>query len=154
MYYDIALKQQIYRGMERCFQVTSVPNKKRKGKLDELLQLEVDYISLIQENPIREGLMKLIDYYRILKTYEIECEIIVYDNMPLLNAWEFPLEFLGVDITYDMGESLLSDVVSGDVKKYLNENGLCEKADDVIHVIPLLEHGDVQWEPCYIYKVL
>ena len=40
-----------------------------------------------------------------------------------------------------------------EAQKYLNGNGLCKSKEDVSTIVPLLDHGDVEWNPCYVYKV-
>lgn len=46
------------------------------------------------------------------------------------------------------------DELNPQIMHLLNENGLCESVDDVVKAIPFQKHGDAEWNPCYVYKVI
>ena len=100
------------------------------------------------------GLRKLVDFCNELDKWEIPCEVIAYDIHPMTTAFDYPVEFLGIDIVHEMSESLICECNDRHIIQMLNENGLCDVPMTVNYIVPLLDHGDVKWEPCYVYKVI
>ena len=100
----------------------------------------------------KKGLINLIKFCNELGRYGIMCEVIVYDIYPLETAFDYVLDFLGIDIVHEMSESLLCECADIKVQKFLNKNGLCNSETYVNDIVQLLDNGDVKWEPCYVYK--
>ena len=153
MVYDIVPIKNNYRGMERLLLATDLYTKQSRKEYDVLLNKYYDYISIVLQKPSRDGLIGLIDLCKEFSKYEFNCEVIVYDIVPIVTAFGYTLDFLGIDIVHEMSESLLSECTDYEVKKYLNKNGLCNSERCLSSIIPLLDHGDVKWDPCYVYKV-
>ena len=143
-----------YRGMGRCLLATDLYTKNTKKNYRFLLNKYYEYLSYVLHYPSEEALIKLIDLCKIFLKYEIKCEVIVYDVTPLRTDFGYVLEFLGVDIVHNMSESLLCECTDYRIQKFLNENGLCDSELYLSSIVPLLDHGNVKWEPCYIYKVM
>lgn len=97
----------------------------------------------------------LLIYYNKFKGYGVECEMIVYDGVPLNDFFEWKIELLGIDIVHDFCESLLEEYnkMSDDVKKILNSNGLLTELTNIDIVLKNSVCGDVEWKPCWVYKV-
>lgn len=154
MKWDIVNIKNQYRGTGRVLSGTDLCTRRTKRVRNYLLDMYFEYISYLLKEISREEFIKIIDFCKEFNKYEIkyEVELIVYDECPLESAFGYDLEFLGIDITHDLAESLLEDPPEN-VKRILNENGLCFSKEDVGNIVPLLDHGDVNWEPCYVYKV-
>ena len=120
---------------------------------DELMNLYFDYTDEIQRYPSREGIDFILDFCHQLSENNIDCEIIVFDNSALENCFGYDIEFLGFDIVCDETESLLSNGGYLKVLHLLNQNGLCKSVSDVYSIVPLLDHGNLEWNPCYVYKL-
>ncbi len=112
-----------------------------------------EYISDLLKPDCRETFESVLTYCDVLKKYDVPCEVIVYDLHPLEDAYGRPLTFLGIDIVHNMAESLLESGAEVVPKQLLNENLLCYRASDVLQVIPLCDHGNVIWQPCWVYRV-
>ena len=153
MIYDIVPFNSQYRGMGRVLKTTDLYTKQSKKEYDYLLDKYFEYLSLIQNNPSTKGMDELIGLYNEFLKYEIKCEVIVYSHTPLKDAFGYDLEFLGIDIVHRMAESLLKECTKREVRDYLNENGLLSSLDHFCSIVLLLEHGNLKWEPCYIYKI-
>lgn len=139
--------------MGRVLLATDLYTKQSKAKYDFLLNKYYEYLSIVQQCPSKEGLIILIDLCKIFLKYNINCEVIVYDTIPMKNAFGHSLEYLGIDVVHEMSESLLSECVTHKIRKHLNENGLCTSEQYARSIVPLLDHGNVNWEPCYVYSV-
>lgn len=153
MNYDIVPIKKYYRGMGRVLLATDLYTKQTKKEYDLLLNMYYEYLANVQQHPSRDGLIKLITFCNEISKREVKCEVIAYDITPLKTVFEYELDFLGIDIVHEMLESLLCECVDYEVRKFLNKNGLCNSESDVNSIIPLLDHGDVKWEPCYVYKI-
>lgn len=156
MRYDLVPMKRQCRGMGRGLTVCDFGTKPTGKAFEDLLELYFKYIDEISQNlPSPNGLLTLINFYNELKKYDIQCEIIAYDRYPLNEVYNYPVEFLGVDVVHDMCESLLDYAYDNEgISQYLNENGLCVCEKDVNKVIPFLDHSDVEWLPCYVYKII
>jgi hypothetical protein len=110
-------------------------------------------LQYLEQSPTEDGFGFLVDFYKELLRYAINCEIIAFDTNPIESAYGYGLDYLGVDIVCEMFESLLCECDHIGIQPFLNENGLCKSAEDVARVVPMLEHGNLKWEPCYVYKV-
>lgn len=153
MNYDIVPIKRAYRGIDRALLATDLLTKRTKKKYNTLLERYFKYLDITQKMPSKSGLHDLICFCKELQVNDIACEIIAYSLSPLINLWGYGLDFLGIDIVHDMAESLLCECENKEAQKYLNGNGLCKSKEDVSTIVPLLDHGDVEWNPCYVYKV-
>lgn len=154
MKYDIVSIKRAYRGMARSLLATDLITTKSEKYFDVLLDMYYKYISFIEETATREIFKELTEFYALLLKYDIDCEVIAYDVRTLKNVYDYPVEFLGVDIVHDECESLLENRVEYIGNRILNKNGLCNNKTDAIKLISLLDHGDVEWIPYYIYKII
>ena len=153
MRFDIAPIKGKYRGMERTIGATELWRPKTNKIYSQLLEkyfLYLRYIELCDDDSFK----KTIDFYKELCDYDIICEVITYATHPLEQAYGYPIEFLGIDIVHDMCESLIADEINETIKHFLNENGLCDTEEDAIRIIPFQDHGNVEWIPCYVYKIV
>lgn len=154
MRYDIVTTKKRYRGMERCLVATDLDTKQTSKKFKELSDEYYKYLSEIEKLPSKSGLARLIDFCMELDKNGIKCEIIAFDTHPLKAVFGYPLDFLGFDLVYDMAESLISECTDRRAIPFLNENGLCNSISDANQIVQFLDHGDVKWEPCYVYNVI
>ncbi len=153
MIFDIAvINSNCYRGIDR--NLTIPYNKKTRKDFDKLLDRYFEYIEELQKESSKSKLESFIIYCKELEQYEIKCEIIVCDANPIESLFGYELEFLGFDICHDEFDFLLTDGVPHEAKQFLNENGLCRSKSDVEQLIPILDHGNAEWNPCYVYKVV
>ena len=153
MKYDIAPINETYRGMERALTAADLLNSKTKKIYKDLLEKHFLYLEYGEEVS-ETAFEKMLVYYQEVITYDISCEIIAYDVVPLDNLYGYSLQLLGIDIVHDMCESLISEGVNLHVRGLINENGLCDTVDSVNEIIPYQDHGGVEWKPCYVYKVI
>lgn len=153
MRYDIVPLGQTYRGMARSLTPLHLRTPKTKKRFEELLEIYFFYIELC-ENVSQSAFESMLTCYNLFCTYGIPCEIIVYDDIPIDNAFGYPIELLGIDIVHDMCESLISDSCNPGINHLLNENGLCKTVEDIERIIPFQDCGIVNWSPCYVYRVI
>ncbi len=153
MNYDIVPIKNHYRGMGRLLLATDLYTKQAKKEYNILLNDYYKYLSIIQQSPSSAGLVALVNLCKKFLRYGIKCEIIVYDNIPIQTFFGHDLEFLGVDITHEMSESLLYECDDYGIRKFLNQNGLCATDQHLNCIVPMLDHGDVKWDPCYVYRI-
>ena len=151
---DIVPIKENYHGMGRSLLATDLLTKKSKKDFAKLLDMYDAYIMLLEQPESQKVLEKLMDFEKILRQYEILCEIIAYDTKPIDSAYGYSVAWLGIDIVHDSCESLLENMSDGCVQQALNENGLCRETADIPKLLSLLDTGDVTWEPCYVYRVL
>ena len=81
------------------------------------------------------------------------CEVIVSDIYPLETAFDYVLDFLGIDIVHEMSESLLCECADIKIPNFLIKMDYVTQTS-VNDIVQLLDNGDVKWEPCYVYKVV
>ena len=137
-----------FRGDKREFR------RRRRKEFKQVLQYWFDSIELADLQPVSAGnFQKLCDLCREMQEYGIECEVIVYDYLPLEDAYEKAIEFLGIDIETDGDFPLGLDKNREDVKQFLNDNGLCPD-------IETAEKLTSKWMPefapfayVYVYRV-
>ena len=153
MIYDIVPINNDYKGMDRILLATDLYTKQTKREYNLLLNKYYEYLSIVQQRPSKHGIVRLIELCEEFLKYGIKCEVIVYDITPIESVFGFDLDFLGIDIVHRMSESLLCDCGDHGIQKHLNENGLCSSKSQLYSIVPLLDHGNVKWSPCYIYKV-
>lgn len=153
MKYDIVPVQSCYRGIERSLLATDLYTRRTKGEYEFLLEVYYDYLNTIEFEPSVSGFTELIRFCDKLNNRGISCEVIIFDICPVESAFGFELDFLGIDIVHEMAESLLEEFTNHEVQQLLNQNGLCRSESDADRIIPLLDHGCVKWDLCYVYKV-
>ena len=153
--YCIASIKGKYRGMERIIDSGDLYLPETKKAYDTII--EEYFMFLVQETENshnEEFLKKEIEYAAKLKGYGIKCEVIVYSDTMLSCYCGYELGLLGIDIVHDMCESLLSKADSPFMEQFVNENGLCDTVEAAETIIPFLDHGEVLWEPCFVYKIM
>ena len=140
--------------MGRLLLATDLYTEQTQKNYHFILDKYYEYLLNVQQYPSKDGLIELIDLYKEFSKCEIKCEVIVYDITPIETAFGYALDFLGIDIVHEMSESLLCECTDHKIREHLNENGLCSSELYLSSIVPLLDHGNVKWEPCYIYKVM
>ena len=150
---DIAPLGQKYRGIARNLTVTHFPKCKSKASFEALLEVYFNYINLCGEVD-QSIFINMLDCYRRFCAYGIHCEVIVYAACPIENVYGYAVELLGIDITHELCESLIADNINPNIQYLLNENGLCRTIEDLETIIPVQDHGNVDWQPCYVYSVI
>lgn len=155
MKYDIASLNTPYRGMGRPLTHSDFVSEKATRNFNTLISCYFKYIALLEHLVDDEKFDELIEYYQLFRKYDINCEIIVYDNSPLSDVFGRNVKLLGIDIVHDMAESLLesTEELKDEVKERLNCFGLCSKLEDIEAVMRFGDCGDVVWEPCWVYHV-
>lgn len=151
---DIVPIKENYRGIGRSLFATDLLTKKSKKDFAKLLEMYDAYLMLLEQPESQNVLEKLMDFEKILRQYEILCEIIAYDTKPIDSAYGYSVTWLGIDIVHDCCESLLENISDRRVQQILNKNGLYRNTADISKLLPLLDTGDVMWKPCYVYRVL
>lgn len=154
MKYDIASIKGMYRGMARSLLATDMITVKGKKHFDFLLDMYYKYISYIEKVENQQIFEELIKFYVSLLKHDVNCEMIAYDTKPLKTVYGYSIEFLGIDIIHDECESLLEIKENHVGDQFLNRNGLCNNKRDAINLTSLLDHGDVNWIPFYIYRIV
>lgn len=153
MKYDIVPIKTKYRGMGRLLTTNDFTSSKAKKNYIKLLENYFEYISFTELENDKNIFNKILEFYKTLREHDILCEIIVYDTAPIVNEFDKTIEFLGIDIVCDMSESLLENHAEKLKCALLNENLLCSHVTDFENIIKMSVHGDVKWEPCWVYKV-
>lgn len=155
---DIVSTLRKYQGMARSLEPLEGLNKNNKKYWKKVLDLNLSCIDLELEYGIKIEDKNIVNKWIMvcddLKKYEIPCELIVYDDKPLNDAFGYDIEFLGIDIVHEMCESLIEDEVNPKISHLLNENGLCRNEKDVEKIIPFQDHGGDDWKPCYVYRLV
>ena len=141
-----------YRGMERVLLATDLLLRSTK-KSNFLIEKYYDYIDNTLKKMNAEIVFKFFEFSAILESFKIPNEIIVYDNVPLHSFYEFDLEFLGIDIVYEMEDSLIANTDNFKIQKFLNNNGLCQNLEDMQNLLIATSHIGQEWKPCYVYRV-
>ena len=160
MRFDIAPLDTIYRGIGRSLNPSDF-YKKAKKNFDDLMTCYFAYLDLMY-NGMRvnfysiETFNELMGYYKTFKNLGLDCEIIAYDVVPIKDVFGEQIELLGIDVTHELSESLLEDPnsIHDNVKRLLNAYGLCQKLSDIEVVLKNSIHGDIDWSPCWVYKIM
>lgn len=149
MLYDVVPIQTRYRGIGRCLDGADFYPNESKKEFSQLLDQYAQSLDQWQNPPSQQGLAKLMELCSLLRQFHFPCEVIVYDSTPLERAYGYGLEFLGVDVTHNLEESLLYGEVPNEVEEFLNEHGLCPRTEDVARILPLLDcdDDDKNWAP-------
>lgn len=153
MHYDLVPIKGKYRGMGRSLLGTDLLNETSRNIFGLLLEEYYSFLEYSQSQD-RTSFEKMVVFGKILEEFDILYEIIVYDKKILTDAFGYPVELLGIDIVHDMCESLIAEGVNPQIIHVLNENGLCNTIEDVKRIILYQNSGEVEWEPCYVYKVI
>ena len=153
MIYNVVPIRNNYRGIDRSLLATDLYNSSNKSTYNDFLNLYYKYISVMEQDYLETNFSWIISFYKTLEKSGVVCEVIVYDYCPLTTAYSYNLEFLGIDIVCDMAESLLCNCSEYIMQQLLNKHGLCRSLSDVEAVMPLLNQGNAQWQPCYVYSV-
>ena len=153
MRFDIVPIHSSYRGIGRSLTPQDFQSNRAKANMDKLIDEYFHHITNTLKPACQEVFEEMGFWCRRLQEYDIACEMIVYDLQPLEHAYGRPLEFLGIDIVYEMAESLLESEAGHLPKGLLNQNLLCSCKEDALKIIPLCDCGDAAWESCWVYRV-
>ena len=160
MRFDIAPTNRAYSGIDRSLMPDNFLTPETKPYYDTLLLTYFSYMDLMC-NPYEslvydEKLFRVIqNFYREFCAYNVSCELIAFDTVPIDCVHGVPVEFLGIDIVHEMAESLIScDHQTGNsARKYLNEVGLFDNLIDANNALDLLNVDNASWKPCWVYKI-
>lgn len=154
MKYDVVPLVCGYRGMGRSLSPVDFRSPVAKENFDILIEEYFKYISITTEAESKEMFDRLVIYYKSLLQFEVPCELIVFDSRPLQTAYGHALDFLGIDISNDLTESLLEVDWRKLPPEILNDNMLLVSEADVFKAIQLCHHGGYDWLPCWVYRVI
>ena len=160
MKFDIVSLNTFYRGIERSLSADDLLSGNAKAQYNRLANLYFRYLDIMYDSKMVlydiDTFSIILEYYNTFKSLGVDCEIIAYDDKPIKNAFNYTIEFLGVDVVHDFAESLLEDFnnVNTIVKKQLNSYGLLNNSDTTDIVLKNSVTGGMKWKPCWVYKVL
>lgn len=106
MRYDLVPIKGKYRGMARSLLATDLLNPKSRSKFELLLEEYFEFLEYSQDMN-KQAFEHMVAFCKVLREYNIMCEIIVYDDETLEDVFEHSIEFLGIDMVHDMCESLI-----------------------------------------------
>jgi hypothetical protein len=156
MVFDVVPVEDTYRGMDRSLTTDHLYTKKTRKIFKELLEKYFKFIDMYYTQDERNGssiFEEMLIYCRELCAYGISCEMIVYDSIPIADAFGHSIELLGIDIVCDMCESFLVSNRNTAIQTHLNDNGLCKTEEDAEITASLLDCHTEKWMKCYVYKV-
>lgn len=160
MKFDIVNFNESYRGIDRLLKSDALYSKESKGYYSKLISIYFEYLELMHapsSDYTFETFNKLVNYYKSFLLRRVNCEVIAFDSAPLDSVFDKKVEFLGIDITHDLAESLLFDTnsLNSIVKRTLNHNGLLHDLNDLRTVLKLCDCGvNIDWTPCWVYRVI
>lgn len=160
MKFDIVSLNGFYRGIERSLSADDLLSGNAKSQYKRLANLYFRYLDIIYGSKIMiyniNTFNLILEYYNTFKSLGVDCEVIVYDDKPIKNAFNYTIELLGVDVVHDFAESLLEDFnnVNTVVKKHLNSYGLLNNSDSTDVVLKNSVTGGMNWKACWVYKVM
>lgn len=141
-----------YRGNERALSDSWIWKTENVDRCEYLLERYFSCPIGACDGFSKPVLLKLIEVCDEFQNYDCACEIMVTADMPMETFFNYPLEFLGIDIIYDGTESLL-EYKAEEVRQFLNENDLCSTIGTADMVVAKLALDGLNWEPSYVYKV-
>ena len=157
MEFNIGSRTSKYRGVENVLLDSDFTKNKKRKKYDlEFYFLYIDAIEVLYKDDYKEeyDLFNRIVYLNnILKGKGIDCELAVMDVKPIKNVYGYAVDFLGIDIVFDMAESLLENVENEYIRGFLNENGLCPDTKNIDKIIEVSDTGKYEVFPVYVYSV-
>lgn len=155
MKYDIVPIDSIYRGIERTLKASDLYTKNTKKEFNFLLNEYFNYLTNIEQPVSKNNLEKIIDYYYVLLEKGIECEIIAYDDHPCSNVYGYQVNLLGIDIIYEMCESLiLENIEKKPIQEILNTNGLCDGLSNIPTIMSKLNINNMDCKLYWVYKLV
>lgn len=148
-----------YRGMERSLQIPfksllkkkKISRKEAKKIIDEQCRCD----SIIFENDNDEYILQEITpFYIDLIRNGVKCEMICASEFLMNEMIGCKLEYLGVDVIFDGGLSVLLYCRSR-LESHLNENGLLDSLDIYNHLKNHLTNlvGGEELYPFYVYQI-
>lgn len=152
MRFDIVSITGSYRGIERSISPEIFISKKYK-KYKFLLNNYFNYLDCILNASGHDLLNDIVKCYTIFKENDVFCEVIAYDDKEINSIKGYEIEFLGIDITCDLAESMIYENESLVELKLLNKNCLFKKQNDAVKIINLNSNNDIEWAPCWVYKI-
>ena len=157
MHYNLVDNDFQYQGIERTFSpLKDFQNHKVSNtEFKQLLEYELKVIELgfnMPEN--EENFEKLCALYKTLKKEGLDCDVIVYDDKPINQAYGRSLIFLGIDIEADKTECPLADEHREAVRIELNSNGLCPNIATAAGLTKNWEKEYKSFNYVYVYKVI
>lgn len=152
MRFDIVSITGSYRGIERSISPEIfISEKHRKFKF--LLNNYIKYLDYISNTFDRDLLDGIVKCYTVFRENDVRCEIIAYDDKEIYEIEGYEIKFLGIDITYDLAESMIYENKNFPRLELLNENQLFEEQNDAMEIIKLTSNNDIEWMPCWVYKI-
>lgn len=164
---DIVKYERNYRGSDRSID-DSVDNILDTLEKKDKMQFYNEYCDFLgeAEDDLLDSYHYILPFYARLKEFGCDCEMIWVDIEEHTSFYNIPIKFLGIDIESTGVDSLIKNG-SSKIKKYLNENGLCQTYEDALKVfesernIKVFESernrfskGDQIFDIVYIYKII
>ena len=146
-----------YRGIDRCLDARYLYTKKTKNVYEELLELYYQSITYTLNTPPNTSIIKkLINTCNKFLKYSIKSEIIAYDTIPLTSAFDYNVEYLGIDIIYDGCESVIRECKPKNNKGLkLNKNMLFENSNDAKEYTDnIVDYNVEKCQFFYVYKII
>lgn len=155
MKYDIVSLNASYSGMGRSLSPYDFTSEKAKKDYNKIMSYYFEYINLLIKPIENNTFEQMIFLCNLFKKFDVLCEMIVYDNFLINDAFGRTVTFLGIDVVHDMAESLLESTenIESSIRNRLNEFGLCSTLEEVDGVIKAMNHGGSIWKPCWVYRV-
>ena len=152
MFYDLVGTDEKYQGVDRSLDLIHY-KRKDNNRFEIFLTNWLGAIELTDILPQNaNNFDRLCDLCKIINHISA-CNIIVYDDKPIDNAYGREVNFLGIDIVADRECPLKYDHRE-DSKKILNNNGLCPDIE-AAHELSYKWKGEYKhFEFLYVYTVL
>lgn len=139
-----------YRGVDRFINFSDIKVKDNKV-IKELGAMYLDYIDFDCNYDNSKNVCcyvrDILPFYLKLKENNVDCEIIIYDNIAVTDTYGYTLKFLGIDVANEFSESLISDNVkynSFSENSYLplNDNLLFNNVSSAKSFIEMCKNSD------------
>lgn len=146
-----------YRGIDRSLDAMYLFTKKAKNVYEELLELYYQSITYtLNALPSKSVIKKLTTICNEFIKYDIKSEIIVSNTIPIISAFDYNVEYLGIDIIYDGYESVLRECERGNNNHLkLNGNMLFDFPGDAKKYMDnIIDYNREKCQLFYVYKII
>lgn len=146
-----------YRGIDRSLDAADLFTKKAKNVYEQLLELYYQSVTYTLNTPPSTSIIKkLITICNEFLKYDIKSEVIVCDTIPIISAFNYKVEYLGIDIIYDGCESVIRECEHGGNKHFkLNRNMLFDIPRDAKkHMDNIIDYNREKCQLFYVYKII
>ena len=156
MYYNVVGNDYKYKGIERHFSPTDYYQKHKMSNREfkQLVEYELEAIDLGFNMPQnKENFEKICAFCKIMKAKGFDCDVIVYDDKPIKQAYGRSLLFLGIDIEANGTECPLSFGNKEGLTAELNKNGLCPNIEIAQNISEFWRTEFNHFSYYYVYQV-